>query len=48
MGRDTGCDGGVGGVYGDGVCGAFGVGVLDDHLGELEPVGDLGCDGRAD
>lgn len=39
MGGDAGCDGGVGGVDGDGVGGSVGVAVFEDHLGEGEGVG---------
>lgn len=36
MGGDAGRGGGVDGVDGDGVGGAVGVGVVGDHLGEVE------------
>lgn len=48
LGGDTGRYGGVAGVDGDGVGGALGVGVVGDHLGEGETVGDFGGDGGAD
>lgn len=46
--RDAGCYGRIVGVDGDGVRGAFGVGVVGDHLGEREAVGDFGGYGGAD
>lgn len=45
---DAGCYGGVAGVDGDGVGGAFRVGVMSNHLGEGEAVGDFGGNGSAD
>lgn len=39
MGGDAGRHGRVGGVDGDGVGGAVRVGVVDDHLGEVEVFG---------
>lgn len=47
VGGNAGCYGGVVGVDGDGVSGAFWVGVLSDHLGEGEGVCDGGGDGGA-
>ncbi len=48
MGGDAGRDGGVRGVDGEGVGGAVGVGVVEDHLGEGEGFGEVGGDGGAD
>lgn len=48
VGGDAGCEGGVGGVDGEGVGGAVGVGVFEDHLWEGEGVGEGGGDGGAD
>lgn len=48
MGGYAGCDGGVGGVDGDGVGGAVGVGVCEDHLGEVEGFCEGGGDRGAD
>ena len=44
----AGCDGGVGGVDGDGVGGAVGVGVFGDHLGEVQARGGGWGHGGAD
>lgn len=48
MGGYAGCDGGVGGVDGEGVGGAVGVGVLEDHLREVEGFCEGGGDRGAD
>lgn len=48
LGGNAGCYGGVAGIDGDGVGSALGVGVVGDHLGEGEAVGDFGGDGGAD
>lgn len=47
-GADSGRDGSVGGVNGDGVGGAAEVFVVGDHLGEVEAFGEGGSHGGAD
>lgn len=47
MRGDSRGDGRVMGVYGDGICGAHGVVVVDDHEGEVQLVGAGGEDGSA-
>ena len=48
MGGYAGRHRGVGGVDGEGVGGAVGVGVVEDHLGELERFGEVCGYGGAD
>ena len=46
--RDTGCDGGICSVDTDGVGGTVGVGVVGDHLGEVQGCGAGDGEGGAD
>lgn len=48
VGRDAGGEGGVMGIDADGVGGPVGVGVVDDHLGQIQGGGPVGGEGCAD